>query len=103
MDVHGNDNRPEWGYCQEEGCEEAAIPCYRAGNAYPDDPDDLLCPSHAPEYDYCWNCGSEGAVFGDDESPLPEEWSGACRACIKDWHDTEATERYHSHLWDVGR
>ena len=45
MDVNGNDNQPEWGYCTANGCTEAAFPIWESG-AYPDDPDLLLCETH---------------------------------------------------------
>jgi hypothetical protein len=45
MDVNGNDNTPEWGYCTIAGCTEAAWPVWLKGS-YPDDPDLLLCESH---------------------------------------------------------
>ena len=60
----------------------------------------LRCRDCAAEANYCWSCGRAGAVFDDD---LSDEWEGACRVCLNDWLDTQATERYHSHLWDVGR
>lgn len=48
LDVNGNDNQPEWGYCHTEGCKEGAFPIWKSG-AYPDDPDLLLCPKHLGE------------------------------------------------------
>lgn len=57
MDVDGNDNMPEWGYCTHPGCTYAAIPCYLPGNLPPDDPDDFLCADHCTEAGYCWGCG----------------------------------------------
>lgn len=45
MDVDGNDNSPEWGYCTAHGCKNAAFPIWYAGD-YPDDPDLLLCEVH---------------------------------------------------------
>lgn len=45
LDVNGNDNTPEWGYCSAEGCREGAFPIWKSGDA-PDDPDLLLCPTH---------------------------------------------------------
>lgn len=45
MDVNGNDNQPEWGYCTAPGCHDAAFPIWLAGE-YPDDPDLLLCETH---------------------------------------------------------
>ena len=49
MDVHGNDNTPEWGWCKHDGCREAALPIWLSGD-YPDDPDLLLCPKHIGEH-----------------------------------------------------
>lgn len=45
IDVNGNDNTPEWGYCTVEGCKEEAFPIWLSGG-YPDDPDLYLCPTH---------------------------------------------------------
>lgn len=45
MDVDGNDNSPEWGYCTHVGCRQEAFPIWLSGG-YPDDPDLLLCPIH---------------------------------------------------------
>lgn len=45
IDVNGNDNTPEWGYCTVAGCEEAAFPIWLSGEE-PDDPDLYLCPKH---------------------------------------------------------
>lgn len=45
MDVNGNDNQPEWGYCTDPGCTEAAFPIWLSGG-FPDDPDLLLCETH---------------------------------------------------------
>ncbi len=62
------------------------------------------CRPCATEADFCWCCGREGGlVFAGDEGTLPDGWSGACSVCIRAWADTLATERHHSHLWDVGR
>lgn len=48
LDVNGCDNRPEWGYCKNDGCKEEAFPIWTRGD-YPDDPDLLLCPKHIGE------------------------------------------------------
>jgi len=48
IDVNGNDNSPEWGWCQAEGCDETAYPIWESGG-YPDDPDLLLCEKHIGE------------------------------------------------------
>jgi hypothetical protein len=45
MDVDGNDNQPEWGYCTAEGCQEAALPIWLEGGC-PDDADLFLCQDH---------------------------------------------------------
>lgn len=45
MDVNGNDNAPEWGYCTTPGCSEPAEPLWFSGG-FPDDPDLLLCYKH---------------------------------------------------------
>ena len=45
MDVNGNDNSPEWGYCTEKGCKEPAEPLWFSGG-FPDDPDLSLCHKH---------------------------------------------------------
>lgn len=45
MDVDGDDNEPEWGYCTAEGCTEAALPIWLSGD-FPDDPDLFLCIKH---------------------------------------------------------
>lgn len=45
MDVDGNDNSPEWGYCTYPGCREAALPIWLSGG-YPSDPDLLRCDRH---------------------------------------------------------
>lgn len=46
MDVHGNDNTPEWGYCRHpDGCREDALPLWLSGD-FPDDPDLRLCQKH---------------------------------------------------------
>ncbi len=45
IDVNGNDNTPEWGYCTTQGCKEAAFPIWLSGGP-PDDPDLLLCETH---------------------------------------------------------
>ena len=39
------DNRPEWGWCKTEGCDQEAFPIWLSGD-YPDEPDLLLCPKH---------------------------------------------------------
>ena len=49
MDVHGNDNTPEWGYCKTPGCNEPAEPLWFSGD-FPDDPDLLLCYKHTGAY-----------------------------------------------------
>lgn len=49
LDVNGNDNRPEWGYCRAEGCREEAEPVWYPPSDYPDDPDLLLCRKHIGE------------------------------------------------------
>lgn len=62
------------------------------------------CKACATDADFCWSCGREGDLcFGSDECPMPDEYRGACRWCVKAWEGTRATEAYHSHLWDVGR
>jgi hypothetical protein len=45
MDVNGNDNQPEWGWCNAPDCKNAASPIWLSGD-YPDDPDLLLCDRH---------------------------------------------------------
>lgn len=45
IDVNGNDNQPEWGYCAADGCKEPAYPIWYSGGQ-PDDPDLLLCERH---------------------------------------------------------
>ena len=45
IDVNGNDNMPEWGYCTHPDCKEEAMPIWLSG-AYPDDPDLYLCLTH---------------------------------------------------------
>lgn len=45
IDVNGNDNTPEWGYCTIDGCREEAFPIWQSGG-FPDEPDHLLCPKH---------------------------------------------------------
>lgn len=45
IDVNGNDNQPEWGYCTVPDCGEEAFPIWTSGE-YPDDPDLYLCPTH---------------------------------------------------------
>ena len=45
MDVDGNDNTPEWGFCTHDGCREAALPLWLAGD-FPDEPDLRLCHRH---------------------------------------------------------
>ena len=43
IDVNGNDNQPEWGWCRAPECENEAMPIWFEGG--PDgDPDLLLCP-----------------------------------------------------------
>lgn len=49
MDVHGNDNGPEWGLCETPGCSEPAEPLWFSGG-FPDDPDLLLCYRHTGEH-----------------------------------------------------
>ena len=49
MDVHGNDNTPEWGLCETPGCSEPAEPLWFSGG-FPDDPDLLLCYRHTGEH-----------------------------------------------------
>lgn len=46
IDVNGNDNQPEWGYCAVGGCPEPAYPIWYSGG-FPDDPDLLLCDQHS--------------------------------------------------------
>ena len=92
MDVNGNDNTPEWGFCRVEGCHEAAIPCYDSGGP-PDDPDDLLCADHCQQFGYCWGCGMLWAgteVF--DFSPR-----GLCGECIHQFRQDEDDE---PEAWD---
>lgn len=45
MNVDGNDNTPEWGYCTQAGCGHAALPIWLSGD-FPDDPDFLRCERH---------------------------------------------------------
>lgn len=45
IDVNGNDNQPEWGYCHAPKCKEPAYPIWYSGG-FPDDPDLLLCEAH---------------------------------------------------------
>lgn len=45
IDVDGNDNQPEWGYCTYPGCTHAALPIWLSGS-YPDDADLFLCEDH---------------------------------------------------------
>lgn len=49
MDVNGNDNNPEWGWCKHDGCSEPAEPLWFT-REYPDDPDLLLCYKHTGEW-----------------------------------------------------
>ncbi len=79
MDVNGNDNTPEWGYCTAEGCHEPAIPCFLPN--YDDkpeyEPDDLLCVEHCSPAGYCWGCGTFWAGCEDfDFDPR-----GLCSNC----------------------
>jgi hypothetical protein len=45
MDADGNDNTPEWGYCEEAGCKMEALPLWFSGS-FPDDADLFLCMEH---------------------------------------------------------
>ena len=45
VDVNGNDNAPEWGFCTVQGCREAAYPIWYSGG-FPDEPDLLFCDTH---------------------------------------------------------
>ena len=45
IDVNGNDNQPEWGYCTYPGCTHDALPIWLSGE-YPDDADLFLCEQH---------------------------------------------------------
>jgi hypothetical protein len=45
IDVNGNDNTPEWGYCTYPDCKEEAEPIWLSGG-FPDDPDLYLCNQH---------------------------------------------------------
>src|SRR3990167_764924 len=45
MDADGNDNMPEWGYCEVPGCSEPALPLWYSGG-FPDDADMKLCVDH---------------------------------------------------------
>ena len=80
MDVDGNDNTPEWGYCQVEGCGAPAIPCYLPGNEQPDDPDDTVCCAHCGEAGYCWGCGTFCA--GNEQFDFDPR--GLCENCRYD-------------------
>lgn len=77
MDVNGNDNTPEWGYCRVAGCPNDAIPCYDSGGP-PDDPDDLLCADHCQQFGYCWGCGRLWA--GNEQFDFSPR--GLCGECI---------------------
>jgi hypothetical protein len=91
MDADGNDNTPEWGYCQaEKGCKEAAMPLYDIGTTYPNDPSMLLCPAHARSYGYCPECGCADTLNLDDD---PEWMAGLCRE-----HRNEAWSGYKDDL-----
>lgn len=77
------------------------IDCHEADVTVSCDDAKGRCKACATEANFCWSCGREHDLcFGDE---LPEEWSGACRWCIRAWDGTRATEAYHSYLWDVGR
>jgi len=91
MDADGNDNRPEWGYCQQEGCKEPAIPCYLPDNEPPGEPDDLLCCEHAPKHGYCGWCG---AFWGGIES-FEMNPSGVCDECRDDLVREQNAEAYY--------
>jgi len=82
------------------------IDCHEADVTVSCDDAKGRCKACATEADFCWSCGRAGdgdLIFGSDNFPQPEEYSAACRWCIQAWNATNATERYHSHLWDVGR
>jgi hypothetical protein len=86
---HTYDNTPEWGTCQEAGCNEPAIPCYLPDSQPNDEPDDLLCHKHAPQHGYCGWCG---AFWGGIES-FDMRASGLCDHC----HDEIA---HNDHVYD---
>lgn len=86
MDVHGNDNTPEWGYCQVEGCANEAIPCWLPDSRYgEDDPDDRLCAEHCQDEGYCWGCGHFWAgIESFDFNP-----NGLCENCKDEYAEPD--------------
>ncbi len=101
MDVDGNDNSPEWGYCQVAGCEWAAIPCYLSDSDYGvDDPDDLLCVEHCVNEGYCWGCGRFSAGLESfDFNPR-----GLCSECKDDpdLNDDVVDDASTAFYWEGG-
>jgi hypothetical protein len=71
LDVNGNDNSPEWGWCRTEGCKEEAFPIWKTGD-YPDDPDLLLCPKHIGELiaDLSGQIGEQNTTIGYQDAML---------------------------------
>jgi hypothetical protein len=79
MDVHGNDNTPEWGYCTKDGCEQAAMPFWLPDNEPPNDPDGFYCAEHAQSAGWCWGCGGFwGGIETFDFNPRN---TGLCENC----------------------
>lgn len=95
MDVNGNDNTPEWGYCQVAGCMNDAIPCYISGGP-PDDPDDLLCADHCQENGYCWGCG----VLWAGSETFDFSPRGLCGECIHQFRIDEDAGDDEPAEWD---
>lgn len=78
MDVHGNDNTPEWGYCTVDGCMNEANPYWFPDNEYPNDPDGKYCTEHAHAAGWCWGCGG---FWGGIESFDFQSQHGLCENC----------------------
>jgi len=95
MDVNGNDNAPEWGYCQIDGCHQPAIPCYISGGP-PDDPDDLLCAEHCFGQGYCCGCGRLWA--GNERFDFSE--LGMCGDCESACREDDADDDDEPAAWD---
>lgn len=96
IDANGNDNTPEWGYCQTEGCKEPAIPCYLSGSGPPDEPDDLLCAEHCTDEGYCWGCGNFWAgIETFDFSP-----DGLCENCGPEIRESEDYDEA-DYWWEI--
>lgn len=101
IDADGNDNAPEWGNCNHEGCNSPAQPFWLPDSAYPNDPDGYYCEEHANSAGWCWMCGGFwGGVESFDFSK-----TGVCENCepqyLRDCGELPEDGDWFEDEWDL--